>query len=282
MEQMRCVDGEHRRPGLPLRNRPAGEHGRPPAMARTRKPAKRDDEMEAMNRFVGGVAHDFNNHLTSILGALSLMQARIEQGRTADLPRCIALATAAAQRAASQTRRLLALARREPLEPMRVDVNAVIAGAEDLLRLSLGPGMALETVLAADAWPTLCDPGQLEDAVLNLASNARDAMPDGGRLVIRTFNLRLDHAAAEMQGSEARPGDYVVLEAADTGMGMPPEVVARLFEPFFTTKPPDRGTGLGLPLVQSFVAQLAGFISVRSEPGEGTIIRIHLPRHSAG
>ena len=279
MEQMRCADGEHRRPGLKLRNRPAGEPDRLRAMPRTRKPAKRDDGMEAMNRFVGGVAHDFNNHLTSILGALSLMQARIEQGRTADLPHCIALATAAAQRAALQTRRLLALARREPLLPTRVDVNAVIAGAEDLLRLSLGPDIALETMLAADAWPTLCDPGQLENSVLNLAANARDAMPDGGRLVIRTFNLRLDDAAAERQGGEARPGDYVVLEAADTGMGMPPEVVARLFEPFFTTKPPDRGTGLGLPLVQTFVAQRGGFMSVRSEPGQGTTISIHLPRH---
>jgi signal transduction histidine kinase len=241
--------------------------------------ARRAQPVDAVGYLIGGVAHDFNNHLTSILGALSLMQVRIDEGRTAELQRYLAVAVAAARRAAAQTQRLLALARRQPLEPTPVDVNALVASSQDELRFALGPAVILETVLAAEVWPTLCDQGQLEDALLNLAINARDAMPNGGRLIIRTANIQLDEAAARSQGERARPGDYVALEVADTGVGMPQEVIARLFEPFFTTKASGRGTGLGLPMIQAFVARLGGFMAIRSEPGRGTSVRIHLPRH---
>jgi signal transduction histidine kinase/CheY-like chemotaxis protein len=237
-------------------------------------------KMEAVGQLAGGIAHDFNNHLTSILGALSLLERRIAQGRTADdLRRYISIAAAAAERAAALTRRLLALARRQPpLDPKRVDVNEAVASMEGLLRSTLGSAVALELALAAEAWPTLCDPGQLENAVLNLALNARDAMPDGGRLVIRTGNVRLDQVSALSRGGEMDPGDYVVLAVTDTGAGMPPEVVARILEPFFTTKPASQGTGLGIPMVHGFVRQSGGHLDIRSEPDNGTTVRLYLPR----
>jgi signal transduction histidine kinase len=234
--------------------------------------------MEAGDQLAAGIAHDVNNHLTAVLGALSLMERRIAQGRTDELPRCISIAGAAARHAAALTRGLLALAQRRALDPMPVDVNGLVASLDDLLRFTLGPGVSLETALAPGAWRTLCDPSQLESAVLNLAINARDAMPKGGRLAIRTGNLRLDQALALPPHGEAGPGDYVLLEIADTGMGMPPEVVERVFEPFFTTKPPGQGTGLGLPMVRAFVERWHGRFAIRSRPGCGTTMRICLPR----
>jgi signal transduction histidine kinase len=167
-------------------------------------------------------------------------------------------------------------------DPEQVGVNEAIASMEDLLRSALGPSVTLELALAPGVWSTLCDPGQLENAVLNLATNARDAMPDGGRLVVRIDNVRLGRALALPGGGAVGPGDYVALGFTDTGLGMPPEVVERLFEPFFTTKPPGKGTGLGLPMVRDFVEQFGGHLAVQSEPGQGTTIRLYLPRYVPG
>jgi len=240
----------------------------------------RAQKLEAVGQLAGGIAHDFNNHLTSILGGLFLMERRIDQGRSAvDLRRYISIASVATRRAGALAQRLLSLARRQPSpDPEQVGVNEVIASIEDLLRSALGPSVTLELALGPGVWPTLCDPGQLENAVLNLAINARDAMPDGGRLVIRTANLRRDQPFAGSEGGEVEPGDYVMLGITDTGVGMPPDVVARILEPFFTTKPPGQGTGLGIPMVHHFVKQSGGHMDVRSEPGRGTSVRLYLPR----
>ena len=239
-------------------------------------------KMEAVGQLAGGIAHDFNNHLTSILGGLFLLERRVEQGRSGadDLRRYISVASVAARRAGALSQRLLALARRQPrLDPKRVDLNEVIASMEDLLRSVLGPAVILELNLASGAWPVLCDPGLLENAVLNLAINARDAMPEGGRLVIRTGNVRRDQPFAGPEGGAVDPGDYVTLGVMDTGLGMSPEVVARILEPFFTTKPLGQGTGLGIPMVHDFVKQRGGHLDIRSEPGHGTTVRLRLPRH---
>jgi signal transduction histidine kinase len=238
-------------------------------------------KMEAVGQLAGGIAHDFNNHLTSILGGLFLLERRIEQGRSGmdDLRRYISIASGAARRAGALAQRLLTLARRQPpLGPKRVDLNEVIASMEDLLRSVLGPAVTLELALATGAWPTLCDPGQLDNAVLNLAINARDAMPDGGRLLIRTGNVRRDQPFAGSEGGKADTGDYVMLGVTDTGLGMPPEVAARILEPFFTTKPLGQGTGLGVPMVHGFVKQSGGHLDISTKPGRGTTVQLYLPR----
>lgn len=229
-------------------------------------------------QLAAGIAHDVNNHLTCILGVLSVLERRIRQGRADEMLRYLAAAGAAARHAATLTQRLLNLAQRQSPKPMRVDVNGLLAALEDLLRITLGPDVSLEMVLAPGTWRALCDPSQLESAVINLAINARDAMPKGGRLVIRTGNYRLDEAGASAPDGEVESGDYVLLEVTDTGMGMLPEVIERVSEPFFTTKPPGQGTGLGLPMVRAFVEQCHGRFAIQSEPGYGTTVRIHLPR----
>jgi signal transduction histidine kinase/ActR/RegA family two-component response regulator len=243
---------------------------------------RKAQKLEAVGQLAGGIAHDFNNHLTSILGGLFLMERRIDQGRSADdLRRYISIASVATRRAGALAQRLLSLARRQPLpDPEQVGVNEVIASMEDLLRSALGPSVTLELALAPGVWSTLCDPGQLENAVLNLAINARDAMPEGGRLVIRTGNIRLGQPRAGRDGDEVEPGDYVMLGITDTGVGMPPDLVARILEPFFTTKPLGQGTGLGIPMVHGFVKQSGGHLEIQSEPGRGTSVRLHLPRRS--
>jgi signal transduction histidine kinase len=163
-----------------------------------------------------------------------------------------------------------------------VDANRLVAGMEDLLRRTLGPSIGLEMVLAGGLWPTLCDPNQLESAILNLAINARDAMPDGGRLTVETANAHLDEAYARAQGGEVRPGQYVAVCVTDTGTGMAPEVAERAFEPFFTTKPLGQGTGLGLSMLYGFVKQSGGHVRIYSEPGQGTTVKLYLPRHRGG
>src|SRR3954462_2675897 len=189
-------------------------------------------KMEAVGQLTGGIAHDFNNLLTGVIGSLDMLQRRVSQGRTGDIERYASAAMTAANRAAALTHRLLAFSRRQPLDPKPVDANRLVASMEDLLRRTLGPSVMLEFVTAGGLWTTLCDPNQLESAILNLAINARDAMPEGGKLVIETANAHLDdaYAAAHL---DVTPGQYVAICITDTGMGMPPDLIERVFEPFF-------------------------------------------------
>ncbi|WP_018262577.1 hybrid sensor histidine kinase/response regulator [Methylobacterium sp. WSM2598] len=234
-------------------------------------------KMEAVGQLTGGIAHDFNNLLTGIIGSLDMMQTRLAQGRIDTLERYARTAMTSANRAAALTHRLLAFARRQPLDPKPVEAGGLVAGMEDLLRRSIGEAVRLEIVTPAHLWVTLCDPPQLESAILNLAINARDAMPEGGRLTIETANAVL--GAAEASPCEVPPGEYVCIRVADTGTGMPPEVMARAVEPFFTTKPIGQGTGLGLSMVYGFARQSEGCVAMRSEVGRGTEIRLYLPRY---
>ncbi|WP_052214007.1 PAS domain S-box protein [Belnapia sp. F-4-1] len=236
-------------------------------------------KMEAVGQLTGGIAHDFNNLLTGIIGALAILERRVEAGQVEGLERYTSVAVTSAQRAAALTQRLLAFARRQPLDPRPVEANRLIAGMEELLRRTLGPAIVLELRLAEGLWPTRCDPNQLENAILNLAINARDAMPEGGRLTIGTETSVLDQAAARAIGGELLPGEYVTINVGDTGTGMPPEVLERAFEPFFTTKPIGQGTGLGLSMLYGFVKQSGGHVRVESAAGQGTVFRLTLPRH---
>ena len=224
-------------------------------------------KMEAIGQLTGGLAHDFNNLLTGITGSLELLRTRLAQGRIGDLERYIAAAQGAASRAAALTHRLLAFARRQTLDPKPIDANKLIAGMEELVRRTVGPAIEVETVLAIGLWPTLCDPNQLENALLNLCINARDAMPDGGRLTIETANIWLDERGARER--DMQPGQYVAICVTDTGTGMPPEVLARAFDPFFTTKPIGQGTGLGLSMIYGFARQSGGQVRIYSEVGAG-------------
>ena len=235
-------------------------------------------KMEAVGQLTGGIAHDFNNLLTGIVGSLDLMRTRIGQGRIETLDRYIGAALSSAERAAALTHRLLAFARRQPLERKPVDIAALLAGMEALLRSTLTEGVRLEVTTGPDLWPTLCDSHQLENAILNLAINARDAMPDGGTLRITAENVHLDAADSRLP-PEIEPGDHVALSVGDTGLGMEPEVVARAFEPFFTTKPMGQGTGLGLSMIYGFARQSGGHVRLDSTPGRGTTVRLTLPRH---
>jgi PAS domain S-box-containing protein len=234
-------------------------------------------KMEALGHLTGGLAHDFNNLLTGMIGSLERMRTRISQGRVTDLERYLTAAQGAATRAASLTHRLLAFARRQTLDPRPTDANRLVAGMEDLLRRTAGPAIRIETRLAPDLWPVLCDPNQLENALLNLCINARDAMPDGGRIIIETANADFTGQAA--QDRDIPPGSYVTIAIDDTGAGMPPEVQERAFDPFFTTKPLGQGTGLGLSMVYGFARQSGGHVRIRSAPGAGTRVKIDLPRH---
>ena len=234
-------------------------------------------KMEAVGQLTGGIAHDFNNLLTGIVGSLDLLQTRFNQGRTDNASRYIQAAMTSANRAAALTHRLLAFARRQPLVPKAVDVNQLVVSLEDLLRRTIGETIDLEIIALDGLWRTLCDPNQLESALLNLAINARDAMPHGGKLVIATSNARLDAVAADT--SALSPGDYICIDVTDTGTGMSAEVAARAFDPFFTTKPIGQGTGLGLSMIYGFARQSNGHASIDSRLGRGTSIKLYLPRH---
>jgi signal transduction histidine kinase len=238
-------------------------------------------KMEAVGCLAGGIAHDFNNLLTVIMGGLELVQRRVAEHRYDGLEKLTSAAVSSAQRGADLIRRLLDFARRQPLAPVEVDPNALLLGMEDMLRRTLGPMVALELMFACAVWPALCDPNQLENAVLNLAINARDAMPDGGRLIVETSAVRLDEAVARGLGGDLPAGDYVAIAVIDTGTGMDPEIIARVTEPFFTTKPNGQGTGLGLSMVYGFVKQSGGDLRIRSEPGRGATFTLYLPRHCA-
>jgi PAS domain S-box-containing protein len=233
-------------------------------------------KMEAIGQLTGGLAHDFNNLLTGISGSLELLSTRMTQGRLGDMERYIATARAAASRAAALTHRLLAFARRQTLDSKPTNANKLIANMEDLVQRTVGPGITVETVLAIGVWQTLCDPNQLENAILNLCINARDAMPDGGRLTIETANTWVDERGARER--DMQPGQYVAICVTDAGTGMPPDVMARAFDPFYTTKPTGEGTGLGLSMVYGFAKQSNGQVRLYSEMGVGTTVRIYLPR----
>ena len=233
-------------------------------------------KMEAIGQLSGGIAHDFNNMLGVIAAALNLMQRRIAKGDFG-VERFIDSALQAAERAGTLTHRLLAFARQQPLAPAPVDANEMVKGMTDLLRSTLGGQIRIETVCTGGLWKTSADAHQLESAILNIAINARDAMPDGGKLTIETANAYLDEAYAE-QHTEIAAGQFVLIAVSDTGSGMSPEVAARAFDPFFTTKPVGKGTGLGLSQVYGFIKQSRGHIKIYSEPGAGTTMKIYLPR----
>ncbi|HUK00003.1 MAG TPA: PAS domain S-box protein [Stellaceae bacterium] len=234
-------------------------------------------KMEAIGQLTGGVAHDFNNLLTVIFGNLETLQRRLPEKDDDDLRRLVEGAIRGATRAAQLTHRLLAFSRRQPLEPKPVNLNRLVAAASELLQRTLGERVAVETVLGAGLWWVQVDPSQLESALLNLAVNARDAMPEGGKLTIETANTYLDEAYAAGQDDLA-PGQYVLLAVSDTGTGMSKEIIVRAFEPFFTTKAPGEGTGLGLSQVYGFIKQSGGHVKIYSEPGEGTTVKLYLPR----
>ena len=235
-------------------------------------------KMEAVGQLTGGIAHDFNNLLTGITGSLELLERRLASGRTAGLDRYIDAAQSSAKRAAALTQRLLAFSRRQTLDPRPLDANRLISGMEDLIRRSIGPTILLEVAHAGGLWTTRVDPGQLENALLNLCINARDAMaPGGGRLTIETANKWLDDRAA--RDRDLAPGQYVSICVTDTGAGMTPEVIDRAFDPFFTTKPLGQGTGLGLSMIYGFVRQSGGQVRIYSEVGAGTTMCLYLPRH---
>ncbi len=245
--------------------------------AKTEEALRQSQKMEAVGQLTGGLAHDFNNLLTGISGSLEMLQARIAQGRMDTVDRYIAAARGAAKRAATLTHRLLAFARQQTLDPKPTNVNRLIAGMEEFIRRTVGPAVEMEVAGAEDIWTILVDPNQLENALLNLSLNARDAMPDGGRLKIASANEWLDEPAARKR--HLPPGQYVSLDVTDTGTGMPPDVAARAFDPFFTTKPIGQGTGLGLSMIYGFVRQSGGEARIDSAVGRGTTVRLYFPRH---
>jgi signal transduction histidine kinase len=238
---------------------------------------RQSQKMEAVGQLTGGLAHDFNNLLTGISGSLELTRARLSQGKANSVDRYITTAQEAVKRAAALTHRLLAFSRRQALEPKPTNVNRLVTGMEELIRRTVGPAIHVEVVGAGGLWSTLVDPNQLENALLNLCLNARDAMPQGGRLTIETANRWLDERGA--RDLDIAPGQYISLCVTDTGTGMEADVAAHAFDPFFTTKPLGQGTGLGLSMIYGFARQSGGQIRIYSEVGKGTTMCLYLPRH---
>ena len=247
------------------------------ALAKTEEALRQSQKMEAVGQLTGGLAHDFNNLLAGISGSLELMQTRMSQGRMGDLDRYMTVAQGAAKRAAALTHRLLAFSRRQTLDPKPTNVNRLVHDMEELVRRTVGPGIHLEVVGLSGVWPALIDPGQLENALLNLCINARDAMPDGGRITIETANKWIDDAGSRRH--DLPPGQYLSVCVTDTGTGMTPDIIDKVFEPFFTTKPTGQGTGLGLSMVYGFARQSGGQVRIYSEVGQGTTVCLYLPRH---
>jgi signal transduction histidine kinase/CheY-like chemotaxis protein len=253
------------------------------ARRRAEESLRQTQKMEAVGQLTGGVAHDFNNLLTIVLGGLEIIGRQIP-----DLPaspaaqrlvRAREMALKGVHRAALLTQRLLAFSRQQPLSPQPIDANRLVGGITDLLRRTIGEEISLETVMAGALWMTHADPNQLENALVNLAVNARDAMPNGGKLTIETQKCFLDDSYVNPLAEPVKAGQYVMIAVADTGTGMDPETLQRAFEPFFTTKDIGKGTGLGLSQVYGFVRQSAGHVRIYSEPGEGTVVKIYLPRY---
>jgi len=269
----RQAEGELQRLNETLEERIASEFRERRKAEETLRQAQK---MESIGQLTGGIAHDFNNLLTVISGNLEQLQRRLAPG--ADGQRNAAAALRGVSRAALLTQRLLAFSRRQPLQPKVVDPNSLILNISDLLRRTLGEAISIETIGLGGAWPILADAIEIENALINLAVNARDAMPEGGRLTLETANSPLDAATAAAHG--VAPGDYVCIAVRDTGTGMPPEVVEKAFEPFFTTKDIGQGTGLGLSQVYGFVKQSGGHVAIDSQVGKGTTVTLHFPRHT--
>jgi PAS domain S-box-containing protein len=247
------------------------------ALAQTEEQLRQAQKMEAVGQLTGGLAHDFNNLLAAITGSLEMLENRVLQGRFGDYERYIASAKSSAKRAAALTHRLLAFSRRQTLDPKPVNLNRLVNGMGDLIQRTVGPQIEMEVVGAAGLWKSFVDSGQLENSLLNLCINARDAMPHGGRLTIETANRWIDGPAAREH--DLAIGQYVSLCVTDTGTGMPADVIAHAFDPFFTTKPLGQGTGLGLSMVYGFAKQSGGQVRIYSEMGKGTTVCIYLPRH---
>ena len=240
---------------------------------------RQSQKMEAVGQLTGGIAHDFNNLLQGIIGSLNVVEKRIAQGRVGEVAHFVVGAMTAANRAAALTHRLLAFSRRQPLDPKPIDANKLIASMEDLLRRTTGETIRIELRLAADLALTRCDANQLENAILNLAINARDAMPDGGALAIETYNIQLGPGGGA-RGRTVKPGPYICIAVRDSGTGMTPDIASRAFDPFFTTKPTGQGTGLGLSMVYGFARQSEGVAKIESALGEGTTVKLYLPQYS--
>ena len=234
-------------------------------------------KMEAVGQLTGGLAHDFNNLLAGISGAFELIGVRLKQGRVAEIEKYLAAGQGATRRAAALTHRLLAFARRQTLSPKPIVVNRLLGDLAEMVRRTVGPGIAVETVAAGGLWPALVDENQLENAILNLCINARDAMPTGGHITIETGNKWLDRKTAQERAME--PGQYITVCVSDTGTGIDKDTLERVFEPFFTTKPLGEGTGLGLSMVYGFARQSHGHVRIYSEVGQGTMVCLYLPRH---
>jgi PAS domain S-box-containing protein len=247
------------------------------ALRDTEEALRQSQKMEAIGQLTGGIAHDFNNLLTGIIGAIEIVRRRLQTGKHEDIEKFMGAAVASANRAAGLTHRLLAFARRQPLDPQPFDVNGLVQNIEDMLRRTLGEQVQLQISLSPEAWPALTDANQLENAILNLAINGRDAMPKGGRLTITTSNVSV--TGADGGGDELGAGDYVLISVADTGVGMSPETLSKAFDPFFTTKPIGQGTGLGLSMIYGFAKQSRGQVRIDSALGEGTTINLYLPRY---
>ncbi|QOY94108.1 PAS domain-containing protein [Massilia sp. UMI-21] len=243
----------------------------------TQEALRQSQKMEAVGQLTGGLAHDFNNLLAGISGALQLMHLRARNGQFKDFERYILTAQSGVKRAASLTHRLLAFSRRQTLSPRSADVNRLVDDMQELIQRSVGPRISIDVVKAAGLWNALVDASQLENALLNLCINARDAMPDGGRITIETTNRWLDERAARQR--DVAPGHYLSLSVTDSGVGIAPDILEKVFEPFFTTKPIGEGTGLGLSMVYGFAKQSGGQVRIYSEPGMGTTVTIYLPRH---
>jgi signal transduction histidine kinase len=238
---------------------------------------RQSQKMEAVGQLTGGIAHDFNNMLTGIIGSLELLRRRLARGRLDDLDSLIDLGVTSANRAASLTHRLLAFSRRQSLDSKAVQMNTLVLSMGELLQRSLNESIQLDMRLNDKLWVAEADPNQLESALLNLVINARDAMPDGGKLVVETSNQVLKREFTEAY-SNLEPGDYVMLSVTDNGSGMPQSVINRAFDPFFTTKPIGQGTGLGLSMIYGFSKQSRGHVSIHSEIDEGTTVKLYLPR----
>mgnify|MGYP000465724749 CR=1 FL=1 len=254
------------------------ERERSAELDHAREALRQSQKMEAIGQLTGGIAHDFNNMLTGVIGSLDLLQRRLpKEQEDARITRYVQAATTSAQRAAALTQRLLAFGRRQSLDLQTVDVNRLVAGMEDMLHRTLGENVNLTTKLSADAWQGCTDANQLENALLNLCINARDAMPEGGQLTISTANRTVEPRRRRKAG-DATTGEYVVLCVSDTGTGMDAATLEKVFEPFFTTKPIGKGTGLGLSMIYGFAQQTKGTVEIDSTVGEGTIIRLLIPR----
>ena len=253
------------------------EKARDDELEAAKEQLRQSQKLEAVGQLTGGLAHDFNNLLGAITGSLELMRRRGLEGRFTELDRYIEVAQGAAKRAAALTHRLLAFSRQQTLEPKTVNVNRLVGNMQELIGRTLGPAITLEVVGAVGLWTVQVDLNQLENALLNLCINARDAMPQGGKLTIETANRWLDERTSRQR--EVPPGQYVSLCVSDNGVGMPPEVIARAVDPFFTTKPIGMGTGLGLSMIYGFTKQSGGQVRIYSEVGEGTMVCMYLPRH---